>query len=155
MTTYCIDVCGDTEESTLRRHNIPFEQLRDTLRDMLDQYHRITGEPVNGNDVGDEARDLLADCLIDAANKGIRSDCDNPMSAGDGLVEIWEEPDVWVVLKSIPYDFEPGRFVGIYNNETLARATALRYEKASPCYLFDAIPCTMNDIMHEWQGRTL
>lgn len=149
MTTYCIDVCGDTEESNLRQHNIPFEQLRDTLRDMLDQYHRITGEPVNGNNVDDEARDLLANCLIDAANKGIRPDCDNPMSAGDGLVEIWEEPDVWVVLKSIPYDFEPGRFVGVYNNETLARATALRYENASPDYQFDAIPCTMNDTMYE------
>lgn len=94
MSTYCIDVCGDTEESNLRRHNIPFEQLRDTLRDMLDQYHRITGEPVNGNDVDDEARDLLADCLIDAANKGIQPTHDNPMSAGDGLVEIWEEPDI-------------------------------------------------------------
>lgn len=93
MTTYCIDVCGDTEESNLRRHNIPFEQLRDNLRDMLAEYHRITGEPVNGDNVDDEARDLLADCLIDAANKGIRPDCDNPMSAGDGLVEIWEEPD--------------------------------------------------------------
>lgn len=92
MTTYCIDVC--TEESNLRQHNIPFEQLRDTLRDMLDQYHRITGEPVNGDNVDDEARNLLANCLIDAADKGIQPTHDNPMSAGDGLVEIWEEPDM-------------------------------------------------------------
>ena len=81
MTTYCIDVCG--EESNIRQHNIPFEQLRDTLRDLLDQYHRITGEPINGNDVDDEARNLLANCLIDAANKGIQPTHDNPMSAGE------------------------------------------------------------------------
>lgn len=77
--------------------SIPFEPSRtldpDT-RVRLDEYHRITGDPINGDNVDDEARNLLAECLIDAANKGIRPDCDNPMSAGDGLVEIWEEPDV-------------------------------------------------------------
>ena len=149
MTTYCIDICGDTEESNLRQHNIPFGQLRETLRDMLDQYHRITGEPVNGDNVDDEARDLLANCLIDAANKGIQPTHDNPMSAGDGLVEIWEEQDVWVVLKSNPYDSEPGRFVGVYDSEEKARETARRYEKASPYHWFEAIPCTTNDTMHE------
>lgn len=100
MTTYCIDVCG--EESNIRQHNIPFEQLRDTLRDLLDQYHRITGEPINGNDVDDEARNLLANCLIDAANKGIQPTHDNPMSAGDGLVEIWEEPPQEIYLVVVP-----------------------------------------------------
>lgn len=149
MTTYCIDICGDTEKSNLRQHNIPFEQLRETLRDMLDQYHRITGEPINGDNVDEEARNLLANCLIDAANKGIQPTRDNPMSAGDGLVEIWEGPDMWVVLKSNPYDSEPGRFVGVYDSEEKARETARRYEKASPCHWFEAIPCTTNDTMHE------
>ena len=149
MTTYCIDVCGDTEKSNLRQHNIPFEQLRETLRDMLGEYHRITGEPINGDNVDDEARNLLANCLIDAANKGIQPTHDNPMSAGDGLVEIWEEPDVWVVLKSNPYETEPGRFVGVYDNERQARNAAHNAEKASPYYLFDVIPCAMNDTMHE------
>lgn len=115
---------------------------------MLDQYHRITGEPINGNDVDDEARNLLANCLINAANKGIQPTHDNPMSAGDSLVEIWEEPDVWVVLKSNPYDL-PGRFIGVYDSEEKARETARRYEKASPYHWFDAFPCAMNDTMHE------
>lgn len=126
MTTYCIDVCGDTEESNLRQHNIPFEQLRETLRDMLDQYHRITGEPINGNDVDDEARNLLANCLIDAANKGIQPTHDNPMSAGDGLVEIWEEPFLGLFLLFVvnsPVDWPCGRPDARFFAPDLAEAT--------------------------------
>lgn len=93
MTNYCIDICGDTEESNIRRHNVPFNQLVENVAEMLGQYHKATGGDDNPDADKEQARDLLAECLIGAADREENPDADHPMSAADGLIEIWEEPE--------------------------------------------------------------